>query len=137
MLEDHLKLAITCRRLRSGPADAYIDDFADWLRERGYPANSRSFMLRSMAAWTDWLTEKSFPGGDFVAGYEACRTELSEHGRVRYQRGPNRNSLAAAAVFIRFLREQGCTGRRAAADSERTVAAAEAVSESGCCATKA
>ena len=61
MLEDHLKLAITCRRLRSGPADAYIDDFADWLRERGYPANSRSFMLRSMAAWTDWLTEKSFP----------------------------------------------------------------------------
>ena len=107
MLEDHLKLAITCRRLRSGPADAYIDDFADWLRERGYPANSRSFMLRSMAAWTDWLTDKSFPGGDFVAGYEACRTELSEHGRVRYQRGPNRNSLAAAAVFIRFLREQG------------------------------
>ena len=24
MLEDRLKLAITCRRLRSGPADAYI-----------------------------------------------------------------------------------------------------------------
>ena len=107
MLEDHLKLANPCRRLRSGPARAYIDDFADWLQERGYPVGSRSFMLRSLAAWTDWLTEKSFPDGDLVAGYEACRTELSEHGRVRYQRGPNRNSLAAAATFIKFLREQG------------------------------
>ena len=107
MLEDHLKLANTCRRLRSGPAGAYIDDFADWLRRRGYPANSRSFMLRSLAAWTDWLTEESFPDGDFLAGYEACRTQLSEHGRVRYQRGPNRNSLAAAAALIRFLRERG------------------------------
>ena len=106
MLEDHLKLANTCRRLRSGPAGAYIDDFADWLRRRGYPANSRSFMLRSLAAWTDWLTEESFPDGDFLAGYEACRTQLSEHGRVRYQRGPNRNSLAAAAALIRFLRER-------------------------------
>ena len=93
MLEDHLKLANPCRRLRSGRARAYIDDFADWLQERGYPVGSRSFMLRSLAAWTDWLTEKSFTACDFVAGFEACRTELSEHGRVRYQRGPNRNSL--------------------------------------------
>ena len=107
MLEDHLKLANPCRRLRSGPAGAYIDDFADWLRERGHPPHSRSFMLRSLAAWTDWLTEKSFTAGDLVAGYQACRTELSEHGRVRYQRGPNRNSMAAAATLIRFLGERG------------------------------
>ena len=121
MLEDHLKLANSCRRLRSGPAGAYIDDFADWLRERGYPANSRSFMLRSMAAWTDWLTDKSFPDGDFVAGYEACRRELSEHGRVRYQRGPNRNSLGTAGVFIRFLRERGvvAVGQQPLSPSER------------------
>ena len=107
MLEDHLKLANPCRRLRSGPARTYIDEFADWLRERGYPASSRSLMLRSLAAWTDWLTEKGFTDGDFVVGYEACRTELSEHGRGRYQRGPNRNSMAAAAALIRFLRERG------------------------------
>ena len=107
MLEDHLTLANPCRRLRSGPSGAYIDDFAEWLRERGHPASSRSFMLRSLASWTDWLTEKSFTAQDFVAGYEACRRELSEHGRVRYQRGPNRNSLAAAAALIRFLRERG------------------------------
>ena len=121
MLEDHLKLANSCRRLRSGPAGAYIDDFADWLQERGHPANSRSFMLRSMAAWTDWLTDKAFPDGDFVAGYEACRRELSEHGRVRYQRGPNRNSLGTAGVFIRFLRERGvvAVGQQPLSPSER------------------
>ena len=104
MLEDHLKSTITCDRLRSGPADAYIDGFADWLRECGYQAE---FALRTLAGWTDWLAEKSFTGEDFVAGYEACRKELSERGRVRYQRGPNCNSLRAAAVFIRFLRERG------------------------------
>ena len=107
MLEDHLKLASPCRRLRSGPARAYIDDFADWLRERGHPPHSRSFMLRSLAAWTDWLTEKSFTEADFVVGYEACRRDLAEHGRVRYQQGPNRNSLAAAAALIQFLRKRG------------------------------
>ena len=107
MLEDHLTLANACRRLRSGPAGAYVDDFADWLQERGHPATSRSFMLRSLAAWTDWLTEKSFTAEDFVAGYEACHRELSEHGRVRYRRGPNRNSLTAAVALIRFLRERG------------------------------
>ena len=107
MLEDHLKLANPCRRLRSGPVAAYIDEFADWLWERGHPPNSRSFILRSLAAWTDWLTEKSFTAGDLVAGYDACRRELSEHGRVRYQRGPNRNSVWAATLLIRFLREQG------------------------------
>ena len=107
MLEDHLKLANPCRRLRSGPVGVYVDDFAEWLRERGYRANTRSFMLRSLASWTDWLAERSFSDGDFVAGYEACRAELSEHGRVRYQRSPNRNALAAAAALIRFLRERG------------------------------
>ena len=121
MLEDHLKLANPCRRLRSAPVAAYIDDFADWLRERGHPPNSRSFMLRSLAAWTDWLTEKSFAAGDLVAGYEACRRELSEHGRVRYQRGPNRNSLESAAAFIRFLRERGivAAARKPLPPSER------------------
>ena len=107
MLEDHLKLATTCRRLRSGPAGTYIDGFVDWLQERGHTANSRSLMLRCLAAWTDWLTKESFTVRDFVAGYEACRKELSERGRVRYQRGPNQNSLWAATAFIRFLREQG------------------------------
>ena len=110
MLEDHLRLANPCRRLRSGPAAAYIDEFADWLCERGHPEGSRSFILRSLASWTDWLTDKSFTTVDLVAGYEACRTELSEHGRVRYQRGPNRNSLAAATTLIRFLRERGVLG---------------------------
>ena len=107
MLEDHMKSATTCHRLRSGPARTYIDEFADWLQERGHPATSRSLMLRSLASWTDWLTEKGFSDRDFVVGHEACRRELSEHGRVRYQRGPNRNSMAAAAALIRFLRERG------------------------------
>ena len=55
----HLSPAAPAVPGRDRPRAPYIDDFADWLQERGYPASSRGFMLRSLAAWTDWLAEKS------------------------------------------------------------------------------
>ena len=62
---------------------------------------------RITLGWSDWLTHEPFSDESFVAGYEACRTALSDRGRVDYPRGPNKHSLSAAAQFIRFLREQG------------------------------
>ena len=107
MLEDHLASSVTCRRLRAGPAAAHIDGFADWLHDHGYRPDPLDHHLRSLAAWTDWLTEQSFTAEHIVDGYEACRAALGTRGRVRYQPGPNRQSLTAAALFIRFLQEQG------------------------------
>ena len=107
MLEDHVKSSVTRRRLRTGPASPHIDGFADWLHARGYQPFSIDNILRSLAGWSDWLTHESFSDESFVAGYEACRTALSDRGRVDYPRGPNKHSLSAAAQFIRFLREQG------------------------------
>ena len=70
-----------------------------------------------MAGWTDWLIHESF-SESFVAGYEAYRTALSD---VDYQSGPDKCSLAAAAQFIRFLREQGvlAAGQQPLSPSER------------------
>ena len=106
MLEDHLKIPVTRRRLRSGPAADHIDRFADWLDRQGYLPTSIVQLLRSLAAWTDWMDAAGFTGDDFLAGYEACRIVVSKEKRVLYSRGPNRASIIAARVFIRFLREQ-------------------------------
>lgn len=107
MLEDHLTSAVTRGRLRQGPAAPQIDAFADWLHNHGYKPTSVDQVLRSLAAWTDWLRKGECAETDFVSGYDACKSAIAEAPRVRYERGPNRRSLSAASVFIRFLREQG------------------------------
>ena len=107
MLEAHLTSPVTRQRLRSGPAADHIDGFADWLHRHGYTPTTVETVLRSLAGWTDWLGAGGFTQQDLIAGFEACKAELGARHRVRYRRGPNRRSLAAAALFIHFLRQSG------------------------------
>ena len=106
MLETHLNSPVTRMRLRAGPAAAHIDDFADWLHLQGYRSSSIDALLRSLAGWTDWMVASGFTTQEMLAGFEACKLEIRT-AQVRCRRGPNRNSLTAAAVFIRFLQQQG------------------------------
>lgn len=73
MLDTHLAPHATCRRLCTGPAAEHIDDFADWLHRRGYRPN----VLRSFAAWTDWLQSNGKSGIDFIDGLRACQSYIS------------------------------------------------------------
>ena len=107
MLDEHLKSPITQQRLRSGVVAGHIDDFADWLHRHGYEPVTVDGVLRSLAGWTDWMRQAGFTEQSLLAGFEACKAELGTGRHVRYGRGPNRKSLASAALFIRFLREQG------------------------------
>ncbi len=107
MLEQHLKSPVTRQRLRSGPAADHIDGFADWLHRHRYSPITIDTTLRSLAGWTDWMRAAGFTEHDMLAGFASCSAELQTYRRVRYGRGPNDHSLAAAALFIRFLREQG------------------------------
>ena len=107
MLEQHLKSPVTRQRLGSGPAADHIDGFADWLHRHRYSPITIDTTLRSLAGWTDWMRAAGFTEHDMLAGFASCSAELQTHRRVRYGRGPNDHSLAAAALFIRFLREQG------------------------------
>ena len=106
MLDTHLAPHATCRRLRTGPAAEHIDDFADWLHRRGYRPNVLRNKLRSFAAWTDWLQSNGKSGIDFIDGLRACQSYISMRRRLRYQRGPNKESLTVARLFIRFLQER-------------------------------
>jgi site-specific recombinase XerD len=106
MLDTHLAPHATCRRLRAGPAADHIDDFADWLHRRGYrPAVLRN-KLRSFAAWTDWLKLIGMTGTDFISGLRECESYIGMRSRARYQRGPNKESLTVARLFIRFLQQR-------------------------------
>ena len=117
MLDTHLTSPITRQRLRSGPAAGHIDDFAAWLHRQGYRPVTLDTTLRSLAGWTDWMRSAGFGADDMPAGLDACAAALRERPRVRHRRGPNRKSLEAARLFLRFLREQGVLPLLAAAPS--------------------
>ena len=106
MLEDHLEIATTRQRLRSGPASVHIDEFADWLHRCGYKPLSILKRLQSLAGWTDWLVETGKSVTDLSEGLEQCKMHVESLPQVRYRFGPNRDSLTAARLFIRFLRDQ-------------------------------
>jgi hypothetical protein len=105
MLDTHLRSPVTRRRLRSGPAAEHIDAFGDWLHRQGYTPISVDTILRSLAGWSDWMRAANLSVLDSLAGLEACKMDLVTRSRARYRRGPNQQSLAAARLFIRFLRE--------------------------------
>jgi integrase/recombinase XerD len=107
MLETHLNSPVARRRLRTGPAADHIDAFADWLHLHGYRPTSINGLLRSLAAWTDWMLAAGFTAQEFLVGFEACKLAVEQKQRVLYSRGPNRYSVTAASVFIRFLQHQG------------------------------
>jgi integrase/recombinase XerD len=105
MLETHLNSPVTRRRLRTGVAADHIDAFADWLHLRGYRPTSIDNGLTSLAAWTDWMQTAGFTTQDLLPGFEACKLAVGKE-RVRYSPGPNKKSVTAASLFIRFLQLQ-------------------------------
>ncbi len=106
MLEHHLNAAITRHRLRSGPAATHIDDYADWLHASGYKPPIIVRTLRSLARWTDWLTATG-NGHDLSEALERYTTYVNPTPRTPYQHSPNKESITAARLYIRFLRERG------------------------------
>jgi site-specific recombinase XerD len=117
MLEDHVSAKITRKRLNSGPAANYVDDFSDWLYARGYKKRTLFRMLQSFAAWTEWLTKTGRTAGDFSEGLRECAKYVISAPHIPYERGPKRESLSVARLFLRFLQERGLHPQTAGIDS--------------------
>ena len=107
MLETHLRSRVTQRRLRSGPAADHVDQFADWLHDRGYRSRRIEDLLRALAGWTDWMCAAGFTAHDVLSAFSACHAALETQPSVRYRRGINRLTLTAASAYIRFLQGRG------------------------------
>ena len=80
--------------------------------------NEASFrMLQSFAAWTEWLTKTGRTAGDFAEGLQECTKHVMSAPHVPYERGPKRESLSVARLFLRFLQERGLLPQTAGIDS--------------------
>lgn len=107
MLDTYLKSPVTRGRLRNGPAAEHIDAFADWLHRQGFTPITINRSLRALAAWTDWLQAAGLTAHELQVGFTQCQAALQIEPRVPRCRGPNTNSLQAASLLLRFLRERG------------------------------
>ena len=107
MLEDHVSAKITLKRLKGGPAANHVDDFSDWLHARGQSKRSLFRMLQSFAGWTDWLKKTGRTDEDFAEGLQECTKHFMSALHIPYERGPRRESLSVARLFLRFLGERG------------------------------
>ena len=107
MLETYLDSPVTQQRLRTSPAAGHIDAFADWLHVQGYKPVSIHNLLIALAGWTDWMVDGGFSSQDLLRGFEACRLSAAKERCAHPRRRPSRQSVTAAAIFIRFLRQQG------------------------------
>jgi len=117
MLEDYVSAQITRKRLKTGRAANHVDEFSDWLHARGHNRRSLFRMLQSFAGWTEWLTKTGRTAEDFAEGVVECTKHLTSAPHIPYERGPRRESLSVAKLFIQFLRERDFLPRIPGADS--------------------
>jgi integrase/recombinase XerD len=117
MLEHHVSAKITLKRLMLGPSAHHVNDFSDWLHARGHNKRSLFRMLQSFAAWTDWLTKIGRTAEDLAEGLQECTKHLRSAPHIPYERGPRRESLSVARLFLQFLGERGLLPQIADADS--------------------
>lgn len=106
MLEQFIESPVTRRRLLRGPAGPHVTQFAVKLRSVGYTPSSITSILRTLAAWTDWMKQKGYDLSQAAEALDECAAELRASPRVHYARGPSRASLSAARNFVRYLREE-------------------------------
>jgi integrase/recombinase XerD len=79
---------------------AHVDGFRSWLRYRGYRPTTIVEVVRLLACWTEWLQAAGFTLDNILAGFDASAPALKGGRTTTAPRG-------AAALFIRYLREQG------------------------------
>jgi site-specific recombinase XerD len=104
MLEKHLKVTVTCQRLRRTIADPYLDGLAEWFYKQGFKPIVIELRLRSLASFLEWMQERNYTIKSIVKAHSECKKELDK-GRVLHSRGVNKDSILAASKLIAYLRE--------------------------------
>jgi integrase/recombinase XerD len=79
---------------------AHIDGFRSWLRHNGYRPTTIVELVRLLACWAEWLQAAGFTLDSILAGFDGSVAAFKRDKTTRAPRG-------AAALFIRYLREQG------------------------------
>lgn len=57
----------TLGRIHQGPLGPYVDDFASWLQQQGYPRSTGRGIVRAVASWSRWLYGRQVASEDVDA----------------------------------------------------------------------
>jgi integrase/recombinase XerD len=94
-------------RFSHGMVSEHADEFTEWLHQCGYKPGTIADLMRSLAAWTDWMREAEFVQTDVREGFEAYKQQLNRRTESGHRRDINQWRLGAPSKFIRFLQDQG------------------------------
>lgn len=88
-------------------AAPYVDGFKTWLQHNGYSPATIAEVVRLFANWLGWASSAGFALADLPAALDASRAayKASRH-HITHPRSARAPS-GAAALFIRYLRDQG------------------------------
>ncbi len=108
MLTTYFKHPFTLRKLRSGPAGPYLDDFASQLMQVGYCRYRIRAYLRGAGRFSAWAANAGLTidtlGSQALAQF---RRFLESQGRLRYRRGECSDTFLGARHFVGFLQATG------------------------------
>lgn len=116
MLTAYFKHPFTLRKLRSGPAGPYLDDFASHLAEAGYSRDKVRAYLRGTGRLSAWAAQ-----ADLAVDHLDSRVlvpfgrYLDSQGRLRCRRGEYSPTFLGARHFVDFLEARGLVATPAAA----------------------
>ncbi len=108
MVSDFLDAPRVLERLRSGPAGAYVDDFAAWLTAAGYKRTAARALIRGFARFAHWVRREGLELGNLDADTVLRYHEyLATVGRREHRCGKQTEDVTSSRRFLSFLRERG------------------------------
>lgn len=110
MLKTYFKSERTCEHYYRGTAGPYLDDFVEWLTERGYRHETVRRRICGAAGFAQWGQSKGATiGGLDTAALGRFARSLARQGRLRNACGDYQAYFLGARHFLRFLQARGIT----------------------------
>ena len=108
MLTTYFEHPFTLRKLRSGPAGPYLDDFAAQLAHAGYSRDKIRAHLRGAGRFSGWAAQAGMAINALDARALArFGRRLDTRGRLRGRRGQYSNTFVGARHFVEWLQAGG------------------------------
>jgi len=107
MLTTYFKRQTTQATYYSGPAGPYLDEFTNWLEQRGYRHETIRYRLQGAAQFVTWAqtTGCNLPSLS-PATLDHFRCHLSKHHQLRHTGGQLSVRWLGAQLFFEFLQDQ-------------------------------
>ncbi|MGI9304997.1 MAG: tyrosine-type recombinase/integrase [Gammaproteobacteria bacterium] len=108
MLSTYFTSKRTCERYYQGPAGDYLDDFAEWLAERGYKHATIRRRIIGAGQFAQWGQSRFSSIAELnTDALRAFSRSLARKSRLRNARGHYQACFRGARSFVHFLQARG------------------------------